>query len=403
MVMSAMLILRLNFWGASDLEDWSSLRTIPAATGWSEARDLFAHLYAPTGDWSEWIHLDVNGAWIRTHAAKPGIWLELPWPPEPEVNGMTNVENTHDDPGLLLESFRIALDPGHLGGAWGPMEKRSFQMNGGPVVQEGDLVHAAARRLQSQLESLGATVVLLHGAGAPATIKRPADFYLEVFRDLLKTEGAIPAPERVQQAAELHFYRQVEIQARAERVAHWKPDFVVALHLDAATWVDPSQPSPTRANHGHILINGAYLPTELANDDQRRAMVTRWRRGYAATEVALATSIAESMAAVTGLSPFEYAGANARRVNQNPYVWARNLMANRLFDAPVVYLEPWILNNQDVYLWASEGDYEGEREVNGRIRRSLPCVYAEFVFAGICNWAQSRHRTDQIIEPAEAN
>jgi hypothetical protein len=390
-VVVGLLSAFMNAGEALDPGPWVALREQPAHLGWEDAREEFLRVYGPVdaGALDEWVRFEEEAAWVRVAGKLPGLWLELPWPAS-AAGGEGWLPPPAGEGEPLLRGWRIALDPGHLGGEWGPMERRSFGLDGGPVVQEGDLVLAAARRLRDQLREAGAEVLLLREEASPVTAKRPEDFLLESFKDLLRETGKVPDEAHLRRLAEMRFYRGAEIEARAEQVASWRPHLVLALHIDAAAWPDPSAPSPVAVNYGHILVHGAYLPSELADDRQRLQCLRRWRAGFSGIEVSVGTALAEAMERVTGLPPFTYRGPNARRVNQNPYLWARNLMANRIFEAPVIYLEPWVLNHAEVYSWAALGDYEGEREVAGTPKASLPALYAAFVSEGLQAWARER-------------
>jgi len=46
-------------------------------------------------------------------------------------------------------------------------------------------------------------------------------------------------------------------------------------------------------------------------------------------------------------------------------VYARNLLATRLYRCPVVYCEPYVMNSNDVFARIQAGDYEGMRNING--------------------------------------
>src|SRR5688500_18441888 len=58
---------------------------------------------------------------------------------------------------------RIALDPGHAGGAWSQIERRHVTRDGGEPVREGDLNWATARLIERDLVALGKEVSLLRG------------------------------------------------------------------------------------------------------------------------------------------------------------------------------------------------------------------------------------------------
>ena len=71
----------------------------------------------------------------------------------------------------------------------------------------------------------------------------------------------------------------------------------------------------------------------------------------------------------------------AQAVGGNPYVWARNLLANRLYRCPVVFLEPYVMNSQEVWERVQAGDYEGERVIAGSLRKSIYREYADALAA----------------------
>ena len=102
-------------------------------------------------------------------------------------------------------------------------------------------------------------------------------------------------------------------------------------------------------------------------------------------EAALGKVAADVLAERTGLAPYSYdpESKRARNVDGHPYLWARNLLASRSYTCPVLYFEPYVMNNADVFARIQEGDYEGEREVNGKTRPSIMREYAEAVAAGV--------------------
>lgn len=379
---------------ANVMDEWEALRKLPPLGEATQLRQWVREIYLPYAEAEEWVRLEEEGVRVRVSRAHAGIWLELPWPEAAEGPA----EDSFGPPAARageapLAGWRIALDPGHIGGDWGPMEQRSFRLDEGAVVQEGDLVLATARRLEARLRKLGAEVFLLREEAAPVTEQRPEDFRMQAFRELLAARKEVPEKQAVEKRAESAFYRMAEVKARAEKLRERPVHFVLALHIDAAPWADPEAPAPVPANHGHVLINGAYLPEEIADDRQRLEMARRWLKGYSATEVALGRHLAGAMRDLAGLPPLHYQTANAVQVDGNPYLWARNLLANRIYPAPVIFLEPWVLNNEEIYSWAGLGDYEGEEEVGGQRRRSLPEVYASFVEEGLLRYAEERRRT----------
>ncbi len=61
-------------------------------------------------------------------------------------------------------------------------------------------------------------------------------------------------------------------------------------------------------------------------------------------------------------------------------------MANRLYQCPVIYLEPYVLNSREVAERVQAGDYEGWREVAGARRKSLVREYADGIVEGLLQY-----------------
>src|SRR6266568_2376352 len=211
-------------------------------------------------------------------------------------------------PDKPLSGFRIALDPGHLGGKWAKMEERWFQVGNSPPVREGDLTLKVARILAPQLRRLGAKVSFVRNSSEPITPKRPDDFKDLARRILIKNGVPQPRPDvldpndsdkekTIHWQSEILFYRYSEIRRRAVLVnTKLHPDLVLCLHFNAEPWGDPNSPTLTDANHLHLLLNGSYLQDELELDDQRFEMVRRLLSRAYDQELPLADAIATAMA-----------------------------------------------------------------------------------------------------------
>jgi hypothetical protein len=298
--------------------------------------------------------------------------------------------------GRPMAGLRIALDPGHLGGEWARMEGRWYQVGTDTLpVMEGDLALRTAEHLARRLESMGAAVSWVRRAPGPTTGLRPADFFA-IARNLLAAQG-VSEPrityseyedpgrkDTIQNQAELLFYRMAEIRNRARVVnTELKPDLVLCLHFNAEAWGSDSDPEFVPRNHFHVIVNGAYSAAELRLDDNRHDMLLRLLGGMTGEEQRLATKVAETFAREAALPPWTYTRDIAVPVNSNPYVWARNLLANRLYRCPVVFLEPYVMNSREVWERVQAGEYEGERVVGGTLRKSICREYADAVADGL--------------------
>ena len=300
-----------------------------------------------------------------------------------------------------LLGLKIGLDPGHLGARWAKMEERWFQVGNSQPVQEGDLTLRVARLLAPRLRKLGAKVSFVRNSNEPITAKRPDDFR-ELARKILIKNGVPQSrmggnvldpndPEKEQTIrwqSEILFYRYSEIRRRAALV-NFKlhPDLVLCLHFNAEGWGDPNNPTLTDANHLHLLVNGSYLAEELEFDDERFEMIRRLLSRAYDEELPLADTIGLAIARETGLPPFEYPTTNSTtKVGATGYVYARNLLATRLYRCPVVYCEPYVMNSKDVFARIQDGDYDGTRNVNGVERKSIFREYADSVAEGLVDY-----------------
>jgi hypothetical protein len=294
-----------------------------------------------------------------------------------------------------LAGFHIALDPGHLGGEWAKMEERWFKIGEAAPVREGDLTLRVAQMLKPRLESLGAKVSLVRNNSEPTTPYRPSDFE-EIARRLLQEAGIAdprenfdgPAdPEKEKTIAwqrELLFYRNSEIRRRASLVNYQlQPDLVLCLHFNAEPWGDPNDPTLSEKNHLHLLVNGSYLPNEIELDDERCEMLHKLLSRSFPEELAMAEAMATTMAKATGLPPYRYKTENVTSIGATGYVYARNLMATRLYRCPTVYLEPYVMNSEEVFERVKAGDYEGLKLIAGKKRQSIFREYVDGVVEGL--------------------
>jgi hypothetical protein len=299
-----------------------------------------------------------------------------------------------------LAHINVALDPGHLGGKWAKMEERWFQVDDRPPVEEGELTWQVAKILATKLRALGAEVSFARRHARPMTPLRPDDFR-EIARSVLAKTGVVDPVENYENAndenkeksvrwqSELLFYRQSEIRYRARRVNEFlQPDIVLCLHFNAEAWGDPKDPTLIDRNHFHVLVNGSYLPDELEHDDVRYEMIRRLLSRTYDEELPLADGMATTFARETGLPPYEYTTDTVTKIGRSSYVYARNLLATRVYRCPVVYFEPYVMNSREAFARIEAGDYFGTREINGVQRPSIFREYANAVADGLVEYSQ---------------
>lgn len=396
----------------AEMPDWSRLQAL-SRTMTAEEFDLaFTTFFAGDGRFPMPWQRDAAGLSIPTGAPGDAVArIDFRTPDQPAVKAERYWRTPAELPLLegkpVLSGLRIALDPGHIGGAYAKIEERYLSFNPekpGEAVMEGEHVLKVAQILKPRLEALGARVSLVREQTEPVTKQRPSDLR-NVALNLLRENGITNPLDSyagldndakvltIGWQSEKLFYRNSEIRARAQKVnAEIKPDIVVCLHLNAEGWGNATQPQYSPANHLHILINGCYDPGELQSQDIRFEMVNRLFHRMHEVELPLAEAVAKTMADSTGLPPYVYTTPNARLVSPTGYVYARNLLANRIYECPVIYLEPYVMNHPETYQRLLQGHYVGRTLTNGRLRSSIYEDYAQGVLDGLVNYYRSQRK-----------
>jgi hypothetical protein len=389
--------------------NWKALAKFQETITRDEFERALRGVYCTHGISEELIRIDSDVACILTDRDAQA-WFTLrfakderkrkaaprPWRP-------ANVLPRSKKPGAL-SGLKIALDPGHIGGAWAKMEERWFKSGDAPPVEEGEMTLRVAQMLAVKLRALGARVSFVRDRPEPVTPFRPDDFR-ETARGILKAGGNENPPEdfqgpddplreqTVRWQSEILFYRGSEIRQRARLVnSKLRPDIVLCLHFNAEAWGDERNPELIDRNHLHLLVNGSYLAPELEFDDVRFEMLRRLLSGTHEEELKLADAAAAAMAKTTGLPPYQYTTDVVTKVGTSGYVYARNLVATRLYQCPVVYFEPYVMNSHEVFARIQAGDYDGMKLINGIERPSIYREYVDGVVQGLVEYYQSARK-----------
>ena len=385
--------------------DWSKLQSFHQTLTRAEFEAVVRDVYSDSSVFSPPWKLENDGVVIMTgDPTKPEVRVGFANRSESPLPGTRTWRRASEMPPLKgrppLSDVHIAIDPGHIGGSFAVMEERHLSFAPGEGIQEGDLTLITAQVLAERLKSLGAYVSLVRENNNPVTDRRPADL-LDAARQIL-AEAGFPKPEEnynhltgdakiltVQWQSEKLFYRVSEIHARAKKVNETiKPDVVLCLHYNAEAWGDATKPQFSPANHMHVLINGCYSPLELEQQDVRFELFHRLFSRIHSEELPLAEAIANGMRLSTGLPAYLYTTPNARHVGTNAYVYARNLLANRIFQCPVVYLEPFVMNNEETYRRLLNGHFIGRTLIAGRLQTSTIEDYVRGVVNGVLAYYQ---------------
>jgi N-acetylmuramoyl-L-alanine amidase len=357
----------------AETPDWPSLEKYQHSITCSDFEKLLTEIFTTDDTWREFIEINQSHASIITGAAPFILHFATSenFQPAPRYwNALTSLPVPSAD--KPLANLNIAIDPGHIGGQWAKIEERWFQIGHETPVVEGDMTLHVAKLLKPLLEEMGAKVSLVRSNSEPVTSLRPDELIT-----LAPSENSSD-PLSQRKFSEKLFYRTAEIRARAKLVnEHIKPDLVLCLHFNAEGWGDPAQPTLTPRSHFHILLNGAYTSDEIRLADQRFAMLEKLLQRTHEEEALIGKTVADTFAELSKLPPYFYPplSNNVRNISGHPYLYSRNLLANRLYRCPVIFMEPYVMNSTIDYARIQAGDYQGTREINGQ---QVPSLFKEY-------------------------
>ena len=264
---------------------------------------------------------------------------------------------------LPLKGLRLVLDSGHVGGQWAAHEQREFRIREHDFyVREAELTLEVVKSVRTQLIDLGAEVTLLRDALVPVNSKRPIDYLAEAMEQVSPPGEYTPetfgdyAGALRDKAIKLALVSG-ELAERARLVnTVIRPDALISVHLNAAAWPAAAEDGTVTEkrlvdfNDLHVLIFGCMSDGELKSPHQQAQLAAKLTNGSGAVEQLLGKSMAAALANATGLPPATYEKQNAVLLDQDePYVYARNLIILRLAECPTVLLEPYIVNSEAVY------------------------------------------------------
>ena len=378
----------------AEMPDWSALNAYQHTISRSDFEKLLIDVFTTDATWNQFITIRENSAEILTSSDPKSLPFILNFAtPEKTLPTPRHWQSTESLPiptsEKPLDGLHIAIDPGHIGGEWAQLEERWFQIHTDTPVTEGDMTLQVANLLKPLLEGMGAKISLVRSTPDPVTSLRPENLID------LATNPTDSDHLSLRKFTEKLFYRTAEIRARADLVNNiLKPDLVLCLHFNAEGWGDPSTPTLVPRTHFHILLNGAYTSDEVRLADQRFALLEKLLQRTHEEEVLVGKTIATTFAEITKLPPYIYPadGGNFRTIPGSPYLYARNLLANRLYDRPVIYMEPYVMNSTIDYPRIQAGHYAGLKQINGQ---ALPSIFQEYANALAAGLAKHYSRTER--------
>lgn len=270
---------------------------------------------------------------------------------------------------------RVALDPGHFGGAWSLPEKRHVRRDGGAPIKEGDLAWATARLIERELRAQGREVTVLRGPPPASEYPAGADPAFDARREAafrlaeqaprsswltpLRALSLWQQRDRIASEDGFALYQRFDLRRRAEVAAAFAPDLTLSLHYDYTL---------SDANGILVFVPGNFRADELATVSQRFWAFRRILDGTLEESRRLANAMAAALMGKLQLPALSKGhdpetGSNWRPVDPQRGVYARNLAISRRTPGVVLLLEGPCVNQTEEYrrLQAAEVEVDGRK------------------------------------------
>ena len=303
---------------------------------------------------------------------------------------------------MPLQGFRIALDPGHVGGTmdFGRLEKKFVRIKKGnrPEItqtisfNEGNLALATALILRDSLEKLGADVLITREKEGHTAFDVSFREWCEQKADSVeallgirwsseqKTKDGYPARWRngvawsyvhqenitgkdslwwMTEATMRDIYRipflKADFKQRANEINNFNPHFTFVIHYniwEKNTWNSGKYLNAIDDNFGMAFVPGSFMAGELKKPEHRMAFLRK------ACSDDIPESIKLSEAVIEGYSkylevpiiPYDTSLRYLRAASlptEAEGVFARNLSLTRLIDGPICFGEALYQDNVD--------------------------------------------------------
>lgn len=388
--------------------DWTALDAYQKTITRQEFTRLINDVYTPDGAFWDFAKIDDTKMTVYSDMAKTEPLFTLQFAAseatEAPLPYAYKTKAISTDPDKPLKGIKIALDPGHIGGDWAQLEARYFKMGNDPSVEEAKLNMITCELLAERLKADGADIIWAKRGYEPVTHLRPDDLHREAIASLAlhpdttkRISDEVAIQGMINNEAALLFYRVAEIRARADVVNKQHPDLTICVHYNADDWGDdPTHPVLTEHSRLIIFVNGCYeKKAELTYDDYKydllRKLLDRTavheERGCALVGQEMLDTLkypAETYPSIPGIHLKD--SPSIHHVTDVPSVYARDLMANRLYHGPVIYCEGPYMNARDGYYRIIAGDYLGTRTIQGEDVPSIYRQYADSVEQGVLKY-----------------
>jgi N-acetylmuramoyl-L-alanine amidase len=263
------------------------------------------------------------------------------------------IPNRHSE--LPLQGLKVAMDPGHFGGALAKVEARyidmepSLKINSREDIQfnEGTLTLLTAKRLRELLEAQGVVVFLTKealGEGGGVSYKKWREGEFDHLKSMSESQifrkGYVP----------------YDLKIRAEKINNFDPHLTLIIHFNAGAGNNPNtdQNLGTENNYNMAFVPGSFMDDELETSENRfeflRLLVTPDLEASIALSEFAVQSFQKHLGVPTVSAIEEIPNKNYLEKNcilLSPGVYARNLTLTRLIHSPLCYGETLCQDNYE--------------------------------------------------------
>ena len=322
-----------------------------------------------------------------------------------------------------MKGLKIALDPGHVSNTLADaelegkyMKMRGNRKKGKPPVAffEPRLTLATAWLIRDSLEKMGAEVLMTREVPGVGVRGRTFEEWKKEAKDstlrAVALENDWPAEDLtywLKKAGDKElfkfFYNADDLRARAEKINAYKPDLTLIIHynIHSPNWDIRDAMGffrPADTNYAMVFIPGGFIRNELAQPEDRLALLRMLVTDDIAHSYTMAKSYIYQTEKVTGVP---IVGQNSRLPYLDvfsiytgaPGVYARNLSLTRKIWGPLIYGESLCQDSRSEVYELNRQDFE----VHG-VNTSPRLIDMANVYIGTV-WAYARLRHQQEQKP----
>jgi len=301
-----------------------------------------------------------------------------------------------------LYGLKIAIDAGHMAGDFstGQLESKCLEFTCDNLsgskdsieIAEGMLTYATAKLLKEKLEAQGAEVFLtrpFNGCTAfgvtfedwlKTSYKTTIDSLYKIKEITLERKNWLLNKATKRDTFRL-FFKDLELQKRAEIINNYKPDFTIIIHYNVDE-TNTGWNKPTNKNFNMAFIGGAFMSSDLSSTRKRFEFLRLLASDDLEKSIELSSSVVQNFEKNLTVKTAEPRDAvyliEGCLTTPKKGVYCRNLQLTRYIHSPLVYGETLYQDNINECVLLNQ---ETDKTKNVRVQQ-----VAEAYFQGILNY-----------------